>query len=130
VNAAHTWNTSRDDGNINAGQSSFLCILSLLSLASEVALSSYVTADFLFARKYLNVAVYARSRSYRNRGDVGEVSGNTGGVDHIEERELINMRGDLAKQRQRLWQGQSVCVELKCSVSLVQCHQRRRELQL
>jgi hypothetical protein len=43
-----TRNAGRDDSNVDASQSSLLCILGLLSLASEVTLGGNMTGDFLF----------------------------------------------------------------------------------
>lgn len=40
--------------------------------------------------------------TYSGRGDVGKVSGNTGGVDNIVERELVDQRRGLQEEREGL----------------------------
>ena len=44
------------------------------------------------------------SRTYCDRRDVGQVCRNTWSVDHIEQREFVDERRDLAKKRERLRQ--------------------------
>jgi hypothetical protein len=42
------------------------------------------------------------SRTYGHGGDVGEIGGDTGGVDHIVQSELIDERARLQQQREGL----------------------------
>lgn len=42
------------------------------------------------------------SSTYGLGGDVGEIGGNTGGVDNIVEGELIDERAELEEEGQRL----------------------------
>jgi hypothetical protein len=92
-----TGNASRDDDDIGAGES----LLEAVILGEE-------TGDFLHRQSTQILGVYSCLVTYGNGGDVREISGNTGGVDHIVESQLVDQRAGLEEEREGLLVGTMV----------------------
>lgn len=89
-----TGNASRDDDDIGAGES----LLEAVILGEE-------TGDFLRRQSTRILGVYSCLVTYGNGGDVRQISGNTGGVDHIVESQLVDQRAGLEEEREGLLVG-------------------------
>ena len=88
-----TGNTGRDDDNVSTGQGKLQSIV-LGEVAGDflVIVSAAPTRDAL-----------GKGHTYGNRGDVGEICSDAGGVNNIVKGKLINKRAGLQQEGERLY---------------------------
>lgn len=71
-------------------------------LAHGSAMTTFLGKTPFGSRKYREQALEQGFVTYGNGRDVGQVSRDTGSVDDIVEGELVNQRGGLEQERERL----------------------------
>lgn len=92
----HTGDTGGDDNDVGILESRLGAVV-LGQVASGLLLSRCV-----FSRGQSWRVVMATGSTHGNRGDVGQVGSDAGGVDNVVEGELVNEGRELEEEGQRL----------------------------